>query len=410
MSEREEWGRSEYRQAFERLAESLEVWLERVRREAAEAPALLAELLREPAPVRRERIRRERRFQSLKLCERLQGASREAWADDPAQAVELAELAVEVSERLALDPGLPQQGMTLIEDARALAWAYLGNACRIASDLRRAERALARAEVYLRRLGLGMDPLTEAEVLGFQASLCNTQGRFDEAGRLLDRAIVLYREAGDSHLEGRCLILKGMVLGDAGQPQMAIRTLRLGLARIEPDEEPRLLLAAWHNLLWYLNDGGRHREARELLEASRALYLELGDRMHLVRLRWLEGRIALGLGRLDEAEAALRLARDAFAEREIGFDAALASLDLALVHARRGEAAEVKRIAAEILPIFQASAVHPEALAALRMFQEAAEAERVTAGLVERIADCLQRARRRPGPVTSPDSLPGCGS
>jgi len=265
---------------------------------------------------------------------------------------------------------------------------------RIASDLAGAELALARAEAHYRRLEL--DLLTEAEILGFQASLRNTQGRFGEAVRLLDRVLRLYREVRDRHQEGRTLILKGMVLGDGGRYPEAIQLLRRGLSRIDPAAEPRLVLAARHNLIWFLNDLGRHRQALATLEQSRPLYLELGSRMHLVRLRWLEGRIALGLGRLDEAERALSLAREAFREQGIAFDAALVSLDLAMVHARRGNASEVKRIAAEIVPVFQACQVPPEAIAAVLLFREAAEAEKVTAGFLERMAGYLRRARHNP--------------
>lgn len=197
----------------------------------------------------------------------------------------------------------------------------------------------------------------------------------------------------------------GMVLGDSGSSQAAIRHLREGLARIDPAAEPRLLLVASHNLALSLSEGGRHREALKALQRSRHLYLEIGDRMDLVRLRWMEGQIALRMGRLGEAELALRIAREAFLEQGIWFDAALASLDLAMVHARRGETAGVKRIAAEIVPVFRACRVHPEAIAALLLLRDATETEvreRVAAGFFDRMADSLRRAR-----ATAPDSLPG---
>lgn len=155
-------------------------------------------------------------------------------------------------------------------------------------------------------------------------------------------------------------------------------------------------MAARHNLIWYLNESGQYLEARRALEETRNVYLRTAEPINLVRLRWLEGRIALGLGRLDEAEPALREARDAFVERGIGFDAALVSLDLAAVYARRGEPGEVKRFAAEMLPIFESRDLHTEAVAALAIFRQAAEAEEVTLDLLERMARYLQRARRNP--------------
>jgi tetratricopeptide (TPR) repeat protein len=380
----------DYDTPFERTAARIRGDVQRVLWESAEASVLLRELLREPSVRRTELVRNEPRFHLVKLCQRLEAESREAWASDPAQAVELAELALGIAERLDVQA----YGESLTEDTRASAWAYLGNALRVASDLGGAEAALARAELHYRRFE--NDPLTEAEILGFQASLRNSQGRFDEAVHLLNRALRLYRGVGDRHQEGRTLILKAMVLGDGGSCAEAIRLLRRGLSRIDPAAEPRLVLAARHNLIWFLNDLGRHREALAALERSRPLYLEIGSRMHLVRLRWLEGRIALGLGRLEEAERALSLTREAFREQGIEFDAALASLDLAMVYARRGDASEVKRIAAEIVPVFQACQVHPEAIAAACLFREAAEAERVTSGFLDRMAGYLRRARRNP--------------
>jgi len=374
--------------AFDRVAARLGGHLDRVLRETAEASNLLEELLLLPQERRRERVRSEPRFRLLKLCGRLEAASRAAWGEDPAAAVEMAELAVEVAERL--DPGV--YGKTLVRDACALAWAYLGNARRIASDLGGAEEALSQAGRLYRCFEA--DLLTQAEILVFQASLRNTQGRFAEAAGLLDHALCLYREAGDRHQEGRTLILKGMVLGDGGDFAAAVESLAEGLPCIDPAAEPRLLLVAHHNLAWHLCDHGKHREAAAALERSRRLYLELGSRMDLVRLRWLEGRIALGLGRPDEAMTALGLARDAFLEQEIGVDAALVSLDLAMAHARQGDTAGVQRIVSEIVPVFQACRVEPEALASLLLLRDAEQAGQAEA-ILENLAVCLRRAGRQ---------------
>jgi hypothetical protein len=56
----------------------------------------------------------------------------------------------------------------------------------------------------------------------------------------------------------------------------------------------------------------------------------------------------------------------------------------------------MKRLAAEMVSIFESRDLHPEALAALAIFRQAAAAEAVTLGLVERMATYLQRARRNP--------------
>ncbi len=176
----------------------------------------------------------------------------------------------------------------------------------------------------------------------------------------------------------------------------AIRLIQRGLLRINVSDDPQLLVSARHNLIWFLNDSGQHAEASGALDKTRSLYLTLGEPTHLIRLRWLEGRIFRDLGRFDQAEAALQEARDGFVERGIGFDAARVSLDLATVYLEQGRTGELKRLAAEMVPVFESRDVHQEALAALLLFRQAADAEEVTLGLVERIAGYLQRARLNP--------------
>ncbi|HWM93432.1 MAG TPA: tetratricopeptide repeat protein [Thermoanaerobaculia bacterium] len=359
-------------------------------REIDRIVALLGELLQQSAPERRLLIETQPRLQGLKLCELLQTRARQVWSSDPVAAVEFAELAVAVADRLDTE----HYGSQVVENVRALAWAHLGNAHRIASDLRRAEEDLRTAEEHYRLAG--EDAYTEAQFLSFKASLRNAQGQFEDAAMLLDQALAIYREARDRHLQGKMLIKKGAAFGYAGRFKEASRLVRRGLSRIDLMEDPRLLVAARHNLIWYLEEAGRHQEALTALEETRSLYLELGEPSHRVRLRWLEGKIFRGLDRLDEAESTLREARDAFIERGIGFDAALVSLDLAMVYARRGDTGEMKRLATEMIPIFESRDVHQEALAALLLFRQAAETEGATLGLLERMATYLQRARRNP--------------
>ncbi len=81
-------------------------------------------------------------------------------------------------------------------------------------------------------------------------------------------------------------------------------------------------------------------------------------------------------------------------------------LDLATVHAQRGDTAELKRLSAEMVPIFASRDLHPEALAAVTLFQQAAEAEQVDRALLDRIVADL---RRTPVPILG-YPLPGGGN
>jgi tetratricopeptide (TPR) repeat protein len=322
------------------------------------------------------------------LCDLLLDRSREAGFTDPGTAVELADLAVVVSGRLDAE----HYGEALVEDAKARAWGHLANAFRITNDLRQAEEALRKAEEHHERGG--EDAYLGAEILGFKSSLRNAQGRHMEAAALLDPAIRIYREAKDRHREGRTIIKKASSLSYAGRNAHAIRLVRRGLAKIDIFEEPRLLVFARHNLIGYLNEVGRHEEALRSLSETRGLYLQLGERSTLVRLRWLEGKILRELGRTDEAEAAFREVRDELIGLGLGLDAALVSLDLAMILLERGDSGELKRLAAEMIPVFESRDDHQKALAAFLLFQKAAEAEQVTLGLLQEMATSLEQTRR----------------
>jgi hypothetical protein len=125
----------------------------------------------------------------------------------------------------------------------------------------------------------------------------------------------------------------------------------------------------------------------------RPSYRQLGDRLNLLRLRWLEGEILESLERTFPAEEALLEAREGFMAREMAWEAALVALDLAALFVRTLRPREVRRIAAEILPVFESRRVGRETVAALIAFHQAAQIEAVSVGMVRELASALRRAR-----------------
>ena len=77
-------------------------------------------------------------------------------------------------------------------------------------------------------------------------------------------------------------------------------------------------------------------------------------------------------------------------------DAALASLDLANVLAQQGRHAEVRALAAEMIAIFRSRQIAAETLAAMVLFERAAESEQVTAALLKQVADAISQERTHP--------------
>ena len=376
--------------AWDRLVETLERRLAMVSIERGEAPRLIAELLGYGPRERTVLARNAGRFQTLAVCEMVIERSFEERFRDTARAVELAELGLLLAQRLDGD----RYGRSVVQDLQARAWAFLGNARRMAFDLSGAEAALAEAE-RVAETG-SADPLEEARIFDLRASLLADQGRFEQAAELLEVVIDVYDGLREPHRKGRAMISKGVFLGYGGWPEEAIRVIRRGLALVDWDGEPRLVLMARHNLAWFLNECGRSEEAWQQLQRFRHAYAEYEDPWTQLRLIWLDSRIAAGLGRFADAEEGLSEVRRRLLADGRGFDAAMVTLDLANLYLQEGRSAEVKRLAGEMIGLFLAKDIHHHAAAALTVFQQAAEAERATPRLVREIASYLRRARRNP--------------
>lgn len=292
-----------------------------------------------------------------------------------------------------LDPH--EFGLEQVADLRSLAWAELGNAYRICDDLGRAGRAMSRA-VYWSRRG-SHSTLLLARVADLLASLLSNQRRFAEGIDLLNLVYELHFSSGRKHLAGRALISSGLLIALGGAPGKAILRIRRGLDLLDPDRDPELAAQALQALLWFLTDLGRFRAARRLLWRSRALFVEHGNALALLRLRWLEGRIYAGLADFSRAEAAFQETRSGFAEHGQVYPAAMAGLDLAALWARQGRHGDVNALAQEMIATFRALRIAREAIVTLLILQKACAAGGgQLLEIIEMVVSFLEDLERQP--------------
>lgn len=282
----------------------------------------------------------------------------------------------------------------MIADLCARAWAELANAYRLDHDFQAAEDALRRAETYLEE-GTG-DSMIVARLLDLEASLRSSQRRLPESLELLDSVYRIYLQTGETHLASRALIKKGINTAFDDRPQEALELLRDGLALIDPDRDRQLAAIGRYALIHALVDCGELRQAgKELLESGlREAFAE--DPLNLAKLRWLEGKIHAGLGKLWRAEQVLHEVRTGLRERGQEYDAALVGLDLAAVWLQQGNNAAVRELAEEILQTFAALGVQREGLKAVRYLREACRREMATPALVQRVSGFLRRLEWQP--------------
>jgi tetratricopeptide (TPR) repeat protein len=340
----------------------------------------LAEVLDFPRAERRERISAEERFHSPALCELLMAASRQA--EEPAQAVDRAEAAVAVSERL--DAG--RYGKALVRGLAIRSWTCLGSARRLGGDARGAGEALRMAEPML---GGGEDLLEEAELHELAACLLADQGDLEGAERRLDRALALSEMLGEHHLQGRLLVQKGTIRGwlqGERAARQGIDWLEAGLDRLDAEREPAIVAFALHRLALLLAEQGQGERALLALRRARRLYGRLGDAANLVRLRHLEGKIGEAAGVPGEAEAAFLDARKGFIGAGLGVEAAAALLDLAILYTRQGRAPEIRPLAEDLLPIFRARDLRQGVAAALLFFRRLVETGHASLEVLSEVA------------------------
>lgn len=350
------------------------------------APALWTRLEGCAEEGRLGQMRDDATFHSAGLAEYLCEESVNAAGDSARRALHLAELALEVAERVAGEEPWRWR-------VQGYAGQHRANALRVAGDHRAAEAELQKA-AELWRAGAAADPglLNEARVLHIEAALRREGGRLPEALALFDRALAVDRWGETPAL----LMGKAKTLERLGRFEESVVLLRQAGARLDAEEDPRKLWIVRALLLLNLCHLGRHTEAELMISEVRELARQLGNRLDLVRVDWLQGRIAAGLGRHDEAIALLVGVRAKFVEDEIAYDAALVTLELAEIHLTLGHRVEVKSLARESAPIFAQQGVHAEARRALDLFRRAALQDRATAHLLRAVVSYLYRARHDP--------------
>lgn len=363
-------------------------WLTDNAAERGAGARLVGELLATPARRRPLLLRNRESFHTWAVCGELCETSRRLAPEDAKASLEAAALAIEVSQ--LIDP--VAYGPDILADIRATAQAFHGNALRVSGNLRGADKAFRKAHWWLREgSGNGVARLQVAEL---ESTLRSAQSRTGEALALLDDVLELHSRSGDTQRQGRTLLKRAEVCRHGGRPEEALEMLEAAEELVDPGFEPRLAFVIEHTRCYCLIDLGRHAQAVEHLHRARFLAQQVGMRLDIIRVDWLVAKVDEAQGRVGAAAAGLRRIRDAFLEQGIGFDAALASLELAILYLQRGMTEPVQRLAVEMLAIFHSSDVHREAVAALIVFQQAALMEQASVGIALDVRDFLCRARR----------------
>lgn len=319
------------------------------------------------------------------LCVRLCEASVQEAGDQPGRALFLAQKSVELAAMVETEPRWLQRLAGFCAFHAANAWRVQGQLLKAQAECDQA-RALWEA-------GREGDPglLDETRVLGLQASLLRDQRELPGALLRYDEALQLPATRERPFL----LLGKAKTLEESGEYELAL-DLILEALELLPVEELRQHLVALANQAWLCCHLEHFTEAESLLPEIRRRGQDLRHVLDSLRLTWLEGRIAKGHGQVERALTHLEAARQGFAAQKVAYDQALVTLEIAELLVTEGRTAEVKALARELVPAFQAQGVHAEAARALRLFHRASLQEDLTAERTRRMVVYLYQARSNP--------------
>jgi tetratricopeptide (TPR) repeat protein len=342
-------------------------------------------------------VENEEGLQSWALAELLCDQSAGAAAGGREQeALEQAQVALRVA-------GLAREDPSWRARLEGYGWAHLANALRALGELPEAEEGFRRADsLWLEGALSHPGPLDNTRMLRLEALLRRAQGRLNDGLSLLDRARTIIHTPEVPVLQTQ----RGAFLGEAGRWDEAVQELLRAASHVGPRHAPRLRLDLAFNLAVSLGHAGRHTEAEARLAEMRKLAAAHGTEADRIRVRWLAARTAAGRGQTGKALTALTGVRNALAKHGLPYDAVLATLETAALHAAQGDASEVKELARGLAPLAQApsEAIPNGARATLKLFCRLAEKDGLTPESTRRFADDFRRTGG--DPILRPEPWP----
>jgi len=278
------------------------------------------------------------------------------------------------------------------------AWAHLANALRSLGDLTEAEEGFQRAgDLWMDGALSHPGPLDNTRTMRLEALLRRAQGRLNDGLGLLDRARSIVHTPEVPILQ----VQRGAFLAEAGRWDDAVQELRRAESHIAASHAPRLRLDHGFNLAVCLGLAGRHAEAEECLAALTKLAAAHGSETDRLRVRWLAARTAAGRGKTAKALTAFAGVRKALAKQGLIYDAALATLETAALHADASTAegltaeakAAVRELAHGLVPWTQppSEAIPRGAQATLKLFCRLADKDGLTAESIRRFTEDFRR-------------------
>jgi tetratricopeptide (TPR) repeat protein len=337
-------------------------------------------------PARREaEIRSNAALHTWGFCLYLCEESLRQATDKPKTAIHVGRLAV-AAARCCTD--LPWADRLV-----AYALAHLANAYRVLGWHHEADRLFAQANhLWNSPAAAKADPgvLDPGRIHHLEGAFRKDQRKLPQALALLDQAFELGRD------RGRVLIHRALVLSLMGAYEEAMATLRrAAMLLVESNSRDKAVID--YNIGVNCCHLNRFDQAATLADSAFKLLKASKNQIDILRCRWLRARVLAGQG---DRQAALDIYQKLlykFQDREMFYDLALITLELAALLLSLGRTRECRSLVVGLPAYFEAKKIYPEALAALKVFSDSVHLETATEALARQVAAFLYLARGNPG-------------
>jgi tetratricopeptide (TPR) repeat protein len=371
----------------------------RIAREDAAGAAIVDEAITGPNAWWRTRLRQAENWRTAGVARQLLERIRPMMdAGSPANALRVAELAVEVSNELNVadypsDFVIGVRAQALRDHAYALA--FMG---RYADATKSADRA----EKLLKQTPLPQYELARLKLV--RSYICRALDRWGEAVVHAREAAATFREYGEMQRYIDARVYEATMLHGMGRVKDAL-AIWLELEK-SPDASQTTRVRVLHDIGLTYSDLRHFVKALDYLQRACAEYEMLGIETERIRARWLIGRTLLGAKRVSDAITVLREAWREFDSLELEIDGALVALDLVEALLINRDLDDVPAICRTLLERFARSGMNAPATAALAYLREAVAAGQVTRTLVRHVHKFLRQLPQEPQLLFAPPHDP----
>lgn len=333
----------------------------RLQQEQAAARTIVDEVRRNPAAYLLSPPPEE--WKTAGMVQELTEMANATHQQSPEKSAALAELATIIAA--SLDESYPR---VLRAQFGAAAWKELATALGYRSSYEAALRALDRADEQI----AGEQALAyDRAVLALaRATTLRELNRSPEALALLDPAVRVFSDHGDSGRVAQCELLAGMIHHRQRALPFARESYRTAAAKARSAGDVRTVASAYINLGVLDAELGNVNDALDALQQARAIFIELGADAEVARASWGVGLALLTAGKFEAAIPVLQEARFAFRALRMPEEAGLAGVELVEAHLALERQAVARDVLLAVIEEFREARLNERALVALAYLRD----------------------------------------